>query len=295
MPELLLSDVIVLWAVPFFILTFVGEGFVLHFERKEQYNVKDATSSIVMGIGSAVINTLVKLIVVWLFYKIYQFRLFDLGTAWWVWVLLFFADDFSFYMHHRACHEIRLFWAAHVNHHSSVNYNLAVALRQSWGELFHKYIWWMWLPFLGFRPEMILIMMSISLIYQYLLHTTLVNRLGILEYVLNTPSHHRVHHASNTRYLDRNHAGILIIWDRMFGTFQEELRQEPVIYGITKNIHTYNPLKIATHEYVALIHDVVKAPGLMNKLKYIFMPPGWSHDGSTQTANQLRKQSGLTN
>jgi sterol desaturase/sphingolipid hydroxylase (fatty acid hydroxylase superfamily) len=217
-------------------------------------------------------------------FRIFTFR----PELWYSWVILLFLEDFAFYMHHRSCHEIRLFWAGHVNHHSSVNYNLAVALRQGWGELTHKYIWWLWLPLIGFHPMMILMQMSISLIYQYWLHTETIKSLGPLEWFMNTPSHHRVHHGRNVRYLDRNHAGIFIIWDRLFGTFEKETEKPE--YGITTNIETYNPLKIASHEYIALWKDVKKAPGFLNKIRYIFMPPGWSHNGSTKTAKELRKE-----
>ncbi len=291
MNEFIYYDELIVYAIPiFFIMILIEAAIILKTKKKEEYPIKDALASITMGVGSAVINTALKSFVILVFYQIYQYRIFDLGNQWWVWVLLFFADDLSFYAHHRACHEVRLFWAGHVNHHSSTNYNLAVALRQSWGELFHKYIWWLWLPLVGFHPIQILAMMSISLIYQYFLHTEIVNKLGVLEWVFNTPSHHRVHHASNIRYLDRNHAGILIIWDRLFGTFEPEREEEKAVYGITKNIHTYNPLEIATHEYKALWEDVKRAPGLLNKIKYIFMPPGWSHDGSTKTAKEMRQE-----
>ncbi|MCX7743796.1 MAG: sterol desaturase family protein [Flavobacteriales bacterium] len=282
------TDPIIAWAVPGFLVLIGIELLVRHWERLPAYDGKDALASIAMGIGSAVINLFMKTLAFFVFWKIYERRVFTFPTdAWYSWVALFFLEDLAFYMHHRACHEIRLFWAGHVNHHSSQNYNLAVALRQSWGELTHKYIWWLWLPLIGFHPQMILMQMSISLIYQFWLHTETIKSLGPLEWIFNTPSHHRVHHGSNIRYLDRNHAGILIIWDRLFGTFQQE--DEKVKYGITTNIHTYNPLKIATHEYIALWNDVRKAPGLLNKLKYIFMPPGWSHDGSSKTARQLRE------
>lgn len=190
-------------------------------------------------------------------------------------------------MHHRVCHEIRLFWAGHVNHHSSVHYNLAVALRQSWGEIFHKYVWWAWMPLVGFHPGAMMVMVSFTLIYQFFLHTESIKKLAWLDYIFNTPSHHRVHHGSNVRYLDRNHGGILIIWDKLFGTFEPE--KEKVVYGITKNIHTFSLIEIATHEYKALWNDVKNAPGLLIKLKYIFMPPGWSHDKSSLTAAELRK------
>lgn len=294
LPNPFTLDPVIGAAIPLFFL-FIGlEMWVRHVQDRPKYDGKDAWASIGMGFGAAVINLLVKTTAFMVFLWVYQYRIFDLAQFWWSWILLFFADDLTFYVHHRSCHEIRLFWAAHVNHHSSVNYNLAVALRQSWGELFHKYIWYLWLPLVGFHPVQMLTIMAISLIYQFFLHTETVKKLpALIEYIFNTPSHHRVHHASNVRYLDRNHAGILIIWDRLFGTFAPELEEEPVVYGITTNIHTYNPFKIATHEYMHLGRDVAKAKRWRDKLGYIFRPPGWSHDGSTATANEMRKQAGL--
>jgi sterol desaturase/sphingolipid hydroxylase (fatty acid hydroxylase superfamily) len=291
MPNVFEMDPVIGMAIPFFLISIGLEYLLRERQHLPKWNGKDAWASIGMGLGSAVINIGMKTLAFMAYSWVYEHRLFDLGSAWWVWILLLFADDFAFYTHHRSCHEIRLFWAAHVNHHSSQDYNLAIALRQSWGELFHKYIWWIWLPLLGFHPLMMITMMTISLIYQFFQHTEVVKRLPKpLEWIFNTPSHHRVHHASNVRYLDRNHAGILIIWDKLFGTFQAELDEEPVHYGITNNIHTYNPFKIATHEYAKMIADVRKAPTFKAKMGYIFMPPGWSHDGSTKTANQMRKE-----
>lgn len=291
MPSPFELDPVTGFAVPVFFVLLVLEFAVLQLQRRQTYPRADALASLAMGIGSAPINVVMKTVAFLVFSALYQLRLFDLpmGAAW-VWVLLVFADDLAFYMHHRACHSVRLFWAGHVNHHSSTHYNFAVALRQSWGELTHKYIWWLWLPLVGFHPLMILMMMAFSLIFQFFLHTTLVGRMGILEAVLNTPSHHRVHHASNIRYLDRNHAGIFIIWDRLFGTFEPERDDEPVVYGLTSNIRTVNPLRIASHEYASLFRDVRNAPTFGAKLRYLFKPPGWSHDGSTKTAGELQRE-----
>ena len=291
------SDPIIGYAVPFFAVFVLIEMALIYMDKDRHYNQKNAWASIAMGVGSVFVNLLVKTVAVLCFSWIYNnYALFpNLHTYWWAWIILFFADDFTFYVHHRMCHEVRLFWAGHVNHHSCVDINLAIALRQSWGELFHKYIWWLWLPLIGFPPIMILAAMSINLIFQFFQHTELVGKLGPLEWIFNTPSHHRVHHASNVRYLDRNHAGVLIIWDRLFGTFQEEQKEiEAPVYGITTNIDTHNPLKIASHEYIALWRDVKRTKGIKNKLKYIFMPPGWSPDGSTLTADQMRKEAGLS-
>jgi sterol desaturase/sphingolipid hydroxylase (fatty acid hydroxylase superfamily) len=281
----------VAYAIPVFLLLIGLEIYLSYRENRQSYVAKDALASIGMGLGSIAINTLMKGIAFGVFTMIYEYRLFEIGWQWWAWVLVFFADDFTFYWHHRLSHEVRILWSAHVNHHSSQKYTLATALRQSWGELFYKYIWWAWMPLVGFPPLMIFMVISISLIYQFWIHTELIHRFPKwFEFFFNTPSHHRVHHASNIRYLDRNHAGILIIWDRMFGTFSEELDTEKPIYGITKNIETFNPLKIATHELIDIVHDVRAAPTFSDKLKYIFYPPGWSHNGPDQRAATLRKQ-----
>lgn len=281
----------VVYAIPFFLILISIELYVNWKEQRHLYESKEALASIGMGLGSLVINVVMKGLAYGTYSIIYQYRLFEIGWHWWSWVLIVLADDFTFYWHHRLSHEIRVLWAAHVNHHSSVHYNLATALRQSWAEQLYKYIWWLWMPLLGFDPLMMLMMMSISLIYQYWPHTELIHKLPRwVEFIFNTPSHHRVHHASNIRYLDRNHGGILIIWDRLFGTFSEEKDEEKPVYGITKNIHTYNLFKIAGHEYYDLWQDVKSAPGFMNKLKYVFMPPGWSHNGPDLRAKTLRNQ-----
>jgi len=284
----------VVYAIPFFILLIAVEAWVNYKERTESYTIEDSAASISMGLGSVFIDLITKSVAFaafWWLYKNVGFFSEHLSFTVLGWVLLFFLDDFTFYWHHRLSHEIRILWAAHVNHHSSTHYNLSTALRQSWSELFYKYIWYLWLPILGFHPIMILTQISISLIYQFWIHTERIDRFPtIIELIFNTPSHHRVHHAKNVRYLDRNHAGILIIWDRLFGTFQEEDPNEAVIYGITTNINTYNPLRIATHEFVNVWHDLRRAPTFVDQLKYLFYPPGWSHDGKTKTAEQMRQE-----
>lgn len=282
----------VAYAIPFFALLIVVEAYLNYKERSDNYALKDSVASISMGMGSVFIDLLTKSAAFLIFSFIYNnYALFSDALAYTVlgWVLLFFLDDVTFYWHHRLSHQVRLLWAAHVNHHSSTHYNLSTALRQSWTEVFYKYLWYLWLPLLGFPPLMILMQISISLIYQFWIHTKRINRFpNWFEFIFNTPAHHRVHHAKNIIYLDKNHAGILIIWDRLFGTFMEEDPNEPIVYGITTNINTYNPLKIASHEFINLGKDIYKAPTFMDKIKYIFLPPGWSHDGSTMTADEMR-------
>ncbi|MBX2903982.1 MAG: sterol desaturase family protein [Chitinophagales bacterium] len=280
----------VAYAIPFFLLLIGIELYVNWKEQRHLYNTGEALSSIAMGLGSLVVNILMKALAFALYTWLFQYRLFDIGWHWWSWLLILFADDFTFYWHHRLSHEIRILWAAHVQHHSSQSLNLATALRQSWTELLYKYIWWFWLPLVGFHPLMILMMMSISLIYQFWPHTEIIRKLpNWFEWFFNTPSHHRVHHASNARYLDQNHAGILIIWDKLFGTFCPENENDKPIYGLTTNIHSTNPLVIVSHEYKSIWKDIKRAPTFADKLRYLFMPPGWSHDGPDLRAKTLRQ------
>jgi sterol desaturase/sphingolipid hydroxylase (fatty acid hydroxylase superfamily) len=279
------------FAIPVFIALIIIEVVINAKKNLNLYKFKDSTANITMGLGSVVIGLLTKTFAFFVFLWIYQFRLFEIPNTWWMWGLLLLADDVTFYWYHRLAHQIRFFWAAHVQHHSSEHMNFSVALRQSWGEPFIKFLFYIWLPFIGFNPVYILIMQAISLVYQFFPHTKLVGKLGPIEWIFNTPSHHRVHHATQIQYLDKNHAGILIIWDRMFGTFQKEI--EVPTYGITVNINSFNPLKIASHEYISLWQDIRRAKKFSDKIKYLINPPGWSHDGENRTSKELQRQ--LTN
>ncbi len=276
------------FAIPVFVALIIIEVVINAKKNLNLYKFKDSSANITMGLGSVVIGLLTKTFAFFVFLWIYQFRLFEIPNTWWMWGLLLLADDVTFYWYHRLAHQIRFFWAAHVQHHSSEHMNFSVALRQSWGEPFIKFLFYIWLPFIGFNPVYILIMQAISLVYQFFPHTKLVGKLGPIEWIFNTPSHHRVHHATQVQYLDKNHAGILIIWDRMFGTFQKEI--EVPIYGITENINSFSPLKIASHEYISLWQDIRRAKKLSDKIKYLINPPGWSHDGENRTSKELQRQ-----
>ncbi|WP_299274987.1 sterol desaturase family protein [uncultured Psychroserpens sp.] len=257
------------------------------------YETKDAFSSIAMGLGNVFLGFFSKAIVLLAFFFVYEhFRLFTIPIVWWSFILIFFADDLAYYWFHRISHECRLFWASHVVHHSSQHYNLSTALRQTWSGGFYSFVFWLWLPLLGFHPGMILLQMSISLLYQFWIHTETIQKMPRwFEAVFNTPSHHRVHHGSNPIYLDRNHAGILIIWDKIFGTFQPELDHEKVVYGLVKNINTYNPIKIAFIEWIYMFKDTFSGrKSLKNRLLYLIKPPGWKHDGSGQISEDLRRE-----
>jgi len=278
----------VLYAVPAFFLLMWLDWRACTRRGLLGYERRDTLASLSMGLGNLVIKVPVALVLAgplvgWL----YEHRLFELGSGPLVWLALFFAEDLSYYAFHRASHEVRFLWAAHENHHSSERYNLSTALRQSWTTPFTTIPFWLWLPLVGFHPAMILTMSSISLVYQFWLHTEAIGRLPRwFEAVFNTPSHHRVHHGANVEYLDRNHGGILIVWDRLFGSFEPE--RAPVRYGLTKNIRTFRPARIAFHEWATMLRQVRSAPSWRAALGYVFAPPGWSPDGSTQTAHQMR-------
>lgn len=277
------------YAIPAFVLLLVAEAVLDALDRRARYEVKDTLASLAMGVGNVLSNLFAKALVFGAFMLVYQLRLFDVpATAWWAWVLLFFADDFSYYWFHRTAHTCRFLWASHVVHHSSRRYNLSTALRQTWtGNLTGSFVFWLWLPLVGFHPVMVMTMQAVSLIYQFWIHTEAIGRLPRpVEWLFNTPSHHRVHHASDVKYLDKNHAGVLIVWDRLFGTFQAE--EERPTYGLTTNIDTYNPFRIAFHEWADIARDVRRAPSWRARLGYLFGPPGWSHDGSRRTTAQLR-------
>jgi len=267
----------VLYAVPAFLLLIIIEAVSYRFlpdDDERGYELRDTTTSLSMGLGSQLIGVPWKLLTAGLYAALWLVAPVHLSPAHWsTWVLLFFADDLAYYWFHRLHHEVRVLWASHVVHHSSVHYNLSTALRQSWTPM-TSLPFWLPLALLGIPPWMIFLQQSVSLLYQFFLHTERINVLPRpIELVLNTPSHHRVHHGSNAEYLDRNYGGILVVWDRLFGTFAPE--RAAVRYGLTRNINTYNPLRVATHEFAAIWADARAARTWRHRLGYVFGRPGW--------------------
>lgn len=288
-------SVLIYLAIPVFLITLAIEAAWARHRKGDPriigYATKDTFASLAMGLGNVGIAAVTKLGTFALMTWLYQYRVATLPNLWWTWLLLFFAEDFCYYWFHRASHEVRALWAAHVNHHSSEHYNLSTALRQSWTTPFTAPAFWLVLPLLGFAPWMVFTQQAISLLYQYWIHTEAIDRLPApLEFVFNTPSHHRVHHGSNPEYLDRNHGGILIIWDRLFGTFAPERAR--VRYGLTENIRTFKPHVIAFHEWIAMARDARRAPSWRAALGYVLRPPGWRHDGQGKTAREVMAASG---
>lgn len=256
-----------------------------------RYETRDALTSIAMGLGNAITGFLIPAIGVSLVFLAYEYRVATIGWSWWAVLVAFILDDLRFYWSHRISHRSRWFWAVHVVHHSSEHYNFSTALRQPWtGQISGMVLIWMPLALLGFHPLMLFFVSSINLVYQFFLHTEAVTRFHPwIEAVFNTPSHHRVHHGRNPRYLDANYAGVLIIWDRMFGTFVPELDREKVQYGLVKNIETFNPLHVAFDEYGGIARDLTQPHlSLWQRVLYLFAPPGYSHDGSRPDSLRIK-------
>jgi len=280
------------YAAPFFVLSVALEWWLI---RKGKlagaYETKDALTSMLMGFGNLASDITMGVISLSVLMWAWQFRLLDWGVSVPIIVLALIAQDFLYYWKHRAAHRVRWFWTAHVVHHSSEYYNLSTALRQPWNNHFTGFVLLSTpLVILGVHPLLLGFVGALNLLYQYWIHTEAIDRMPAwFEAIFNTPSHHRVHHGTNPQYLDSNYAGILIIWDKMFGSFVPESKDEKVTYGLVQNVETYNPIKIAFSEMWGAVKDVCKPKlSLVQRLKYLFAPPGWSHDGSRQSSASLK-------
>ncbi|WP_299599578.1 sterol desaturase family protein [uncultured Tateyamaria sp.] len=291
MSDLTYPDVVQL-AVPFFIVAIAIElAWIVIKHRGGRYETRDAVTSLIMGAGSVASGIILGFIAWGFFMWLWAITPFDLGTGIWVVLICFVLDDLRYYWVHRFGHRIRWVWASHVNHHSSQHYNLTTALRQTWtGTFTFMMVVRAPLILLGFHPAMVLFVGGLNLIYQFWIHTEAIRKLPrSVEAVMNTPSHHRVHHGRNARYLDANYAGVFIIWDKIFGTFVPELDSEKPDYGLVQNIGTFNPIRVAFHEWVGIWKDVTqRGLTLKDRLLYTVAPPGWSHDGSRDTSAKIK-------
>jgi sterol desaturase/sphingolipid hydroxylase (fatty acid hydroxylase superfamily) len=278
------------YAIPGFVLLVLAEMIVAWARDRSRYCPKDTLTSLALGLGSTVAGGLTATLLYALAMWVYQFRVFTLGWAWYWFVIAFVIDDLRYFFFHWTAHRVRWFWASHVIHHSSQHYNLSTALRQTWtGFLSLGFIFALPLFLLGFHPLMIAFVSGINLIYQFWIHTEVIDRMPRwFESVMNTPSHHRVHHATNARYLDKNYAGVFIVWDKLFGTYTPERADDRPRYGIVKDLGSFNLLWAATHEWVGIARDVWHAPTLRAKWNYMAKPPGWSHDGSRDTSETIK-------
>jgi sterol desaturase/sphingolipid hydroxylase (fatty acid hydroxylase superfamily) len=285
---------LILYAIPAFVLLMVGEAVALTREAREDvverraragYATKDTLASLGMGLGSLVVPVAITTVLgLGGYVLLWNAAPLDLGTGWIAWMVALLGKDFLFYWYHRAEHEIRLLWASHVVHHSSEHYNLSTALRQPWTPL-TEWPFGAVLILLGVNPVLYVMATSINLLYQFWIHTEVVGKLPRpVEYVFNTPSHHRVHHGRNAQYLDRNYGGVLIVFDRLFGTFEPEV--EPVRYGITKPVGSYNPLRIAAAEYVAIGRDMRADRRWSHRLGRLVRGPGWTPSPAASAVHQ---------
>jgi sterol desaturase/sphingolipid hydroxylase (fatty acid hydroxylase superfamily) len=271
------QELIITWATPVFFLLIGIELLVAKLRGRDAYASNDAINSIGLGAISQLVAVFAKLLTIgiyaWCAGHLALFRLPADSVAVWIGALL--AYDFCYYWLHRMGHEVNILWAAHVVHHQSERYNLSTALRQPWSPFL---VVWVFapMPLLGYPTAITRKAGQLNLLYQYWIHTDAIRSIGPGEEVLNTPSHHRVHHGSNRGYLDRNHGSILILWDRLFGTFQRE--EEPVVYGLTKNIGTYSPAVIATHEHRDMLRDVADATTWRERLSFVLRGPGWAYE-----------------
>lgn len=261
-------------SIPAFFFLIAVELVYSFWKGRKLYRFNDTITNISLGIGQQVTGLLMKVVLAYGYVKLYgSFALLEIESSVLNWVLLFIGVDFFYYWFHRLSHEINALWAAHIVHHQSEEYNLSVALRQSWLQSWFSWVFYLPLAVIGFKPEMFFLMSAVNTLYQFWIHTRALGKLGPLEWIINTPSHHRVHHGSDPEYLDKNHAGTLIIWDRMFGTFQEE-KEEPV-YGITTPLKSWNPVWANFHYWQEMWDLAVRSEGILDKIRAFIKPPGW--------------------
>lgn len=266
---------LILLAIPFFILLILIELFVDHYRGTGYYRLNDSIASLNAGILSRVTVIFWKLAPVVIYIYVYEHSaLAEQPINLLTWVVAFVCYDFFYYWYHRISHERNIFWAAHVVHHSSEEYNLTTALRQTSGSLLS---WLFFLPMAiaGINPVQMATVAALNLLYQFWVHSRHVPKLGCYEYWFVTPSNHRVHHAVNDQYIDKNYGGVFIIWDRLFGTFQEEITDVPCVYGIRKPLNSWNPIWTNLHYYSQLVKDAWHTRNWLDKLKIWFAPTGW--------------------
>jgi sterol desaturase/sphingolipid hydroxylase (fatty acid hydroxylase superfamily) len=290
------EQILILTSTPVYIVIIGLEILLSNYQQKKLYTWKDTVANLYLMLLNAGIDLLLRGMYLIVLGYFYQHHLISFTNTISYWFVLLIAEDFMYYWLHRFDHEIRFFWAVHVTHHSSEKMNFTVGFRSSVFQPAYRFVYFIPLALCGFEPIDIIFIYSATQIWGIFVHTELIKKMGWLEYILVTPSHHRVHHASNPKYLDKNMGMFLIIWDQLFGTFQPELPDEeyqPKKYGLTKNIEKKTALNIVFHEWKNMFRDVLRKDiSWKEKWNYIFGPPGWSHDGSTMTSEQLRQKEG---
>jgi sterol desaturase/sphingolipid hydroxylase (fatty acid hydroxylase superfamily) len=268
--------------VPIVLAMIFVEILISNWQQKNYYQIQDTLCTIGLLAGNIIVAFSIKSLILALHFYLYQYKIFELSgmlPLWLFWILTFVVIDLVFYIYHRMSHRIRFLWAIHLSHHSSEEMNFAVSFRQAWFGPISKIPFFMVLPLLGFDPTIIAAAGVISTLWGIVGHTQIIGKLGFIEWVFNTPSHHRVHHGSNKQYIDKNYGNLLIIWDRMFGTFEPE--EEPVKFGLVNNVNTYNPAKITFMAWSSMIDDIKKKKNLSEMFSTIMEPP------NTQAENKV--------
>jgi sterol desaturase/sphingolipid hydroxylase (fatty acid hydroxylase superfamily) len=268
--------------VPIVLAMIFVEILISNWQQKNYYQTQDTLCTIGLLAGNIIVAFSIKGLILALHFYLYQYKIFELSgmlPLWLFWILTFVVIDLVFYIYHRMSHRIRFLWAIHLSHHSSEEMNFAVSFRQAWFGPISKIPFFMVLPLLGFDPTIIAAAGVISTLWGIVGHTQIIGKLGFIEWVFNTPSHHRVHHGSNKQYIDKNYGNLLIIWDRMFGTFEPE--EEPVKFGLVNNVNTYNPAKITFMAWSSMIDDIKKKKNLSEMFSTIMEPP------NTQAENKV--------
>ena len=292
------EQLLILFSTPAYVTIIGLELLLSHLQHRKLYSWKDTASNVYLMLLNATIDLSFRVIYVAILIHVFDHKLFSWKMGVSYWVMLVLAEDFIYYWLHRFDHEVRLFWAVHVTHHSSVHMNFTVGFRSSVFQPLYRFIYFIPLAWLGFKPLDIVFIYSATQIWGIFVHTDLIRKMGWLEYVLVTPSHHRVHHASNPKYLDKNMGMFLIVWDQLFGTFQPELpdaEYQQKKYGLTKPLDKHSPVHLVFHEWLEIRRDICRRDiSWREKWFYLFGPPGWSHDGSRQTSRQLQENEELT-
>lgn len=284
---------LLLFSLPVYTLIILFEVLMSNWHLKAFYSVKETVMNVYMTLVNSTVDLFFRCVYLIVLFLAYDYKLLEAPHQPFIyWGILFLLEDLAFYVEHRVDHSSRFFWAVHVTHHSSPEFNLSTGFRSSVLQPLYRFVYFIPIAFFGFHPIDILFMFSLTQVYGVLVHTQYIKKLpDWFESVFVSPSHHRVHHASNVLYLDKNMGMVLIIWDKLFGTYQPEVEEEPVKFGITTMPQQpYHAVKSITHEFSNIVRDVSKSKDLNHKLNYIFKAPGWSHDGSTKTSKELQRE-----
>lgn len=282
----------IILSIPIYFLLIGVELIIQWYSKKKLYRINDAVTNISCGITSQLTGIFLKVVGVGVYTVVFNyFALFEIASSWYTFIILFIAADFFYYWAHRMSHEINLFWGGHVVHHQSEDYNFSVALRQGSFQILWTFAFYLPLAIVGFKPVDFVFVSALVTVYQFWIHTETIKKMGWFELIFNTPSHHRVHHGRDPKYIDKNHAGVFIIWDKLFGTFQQE--EEKPTYGITKPVNSWNPVWVNLDHYFQMFSQIRTIKGFRNKVKFLFYKPGWLPNelGGYQAAQPVDKTS----